>query len=236
MRVSPISSRKLSASIFTVGWRSTNFDLLTSLGLTTIGDVARVGEDFLGRRLGSKLGQHLSFLSRGIDGRQLNTDREARSISTERTFTHDLKKRDQILDYLRRASEEVASSLRKEKVRARTVRLKVRSGSFRTLTRSVTSDPPTDVATEIFRLARSLFDRVDLAGEGVRLLGIAGAGLLGGDAPIQEGLFDEGIERGRSVEKLIDSVNLMGGEGSIGRARILRSEEQDRSGPRLSAP
>jgi len=65
---------------------------------------------------------------------------------------------------------------------------------------------------------------------------IAGAGLLGGDAPIQEGLFDEGIERGRSVEKLIDSVNLMGGEGSIGRARILRSEEQDRSGPRLSAP
>jgi hypothetical protein len=66
---------------------------LVAMGLLTIGDIAQVPAQELMRRFG-RHGYALSQHSRGIDQRELVTEREAKSISSETTFVQDVEEWD----------------------------------------------------------------------------------------------------------------------------------------------
>ncbi|MCQ3977665.1 MAG: hypothetical protein DPW09_29915 [Anaerolineae bacterium] len=61
---------------------------LHGLGLRTIGDLAHWPEPDLVRRFG-QLGYDLARHARGVDGRLVVTEHEAKSINQETTFLHD---------------------------------------------------------------------------------------------------------------------------------------------------
>jgi DNA polymerase-4 len=82
----------------------------------------------------------------------------------------------------------VAAKLRREQLKASTVKLKLRWPDFTTLTRQETLPYATDADAEIRSAAGRLFDRYWPADQPVRLLGIGVSGL---DAPQQLSLWDE---------------------------------------------
>jgi DNA polymerase-4 len=58
---------------------------LAHLGVETIGDLGRVPPELLVRKLG-KHGLHLSLLAKGVDEREVETERQVKSIGHEETY------------------------------------------------------------------------------------------------------------------------------------------------------
>ena len=95
----------------------------------------------------------------GIDYRELELERDLKSISEETTFAEDVYKREQVLIVLQGLSEGVGYRLRGEGFTARTITLKLRFGDFRTITRSRTLPGPVNNDSDIYRTIRDLFIR-----------------------------------------------------------------------------
>ena len=85
---------------------------------------------------------------------------------------------------LRKLSVRVSEDIQKEKLLARTVRIKVRHHDFTTLTRASTLVSPTDDASLIGDVAVTLLRRIEPLPP-IRLLGVGVANLIYPDAPRQ---------------------------------------------------
>ncbi len=181
--------RPMSVSIIPgVGPATT--ERLRRVGVHTVADLEAVDEDELVRLLGNASGRWLHALARAHDDRPVEPEREAKSVSVEGTYDHDLTDRTLMEGLLTRQAGEVAARLRKSGLSGRTVTIKVRLHDFTTLNRSTTLPAPTDTAATIARLARTLLADLDTSG-GVRLLGVGVSGLADW---IQEDLFGETAE------------------------------------------
>src|SRR5687767_4937646 len=85
---------------------------LTELGIHTIGDIAKWPESEMIRLFGEN-GRDLARHAKGIDDRQITTERETKSISQEITYSRDVRD-DKVLEKtVREQSAEVARQLRK---------------------------------------------------------------------------------------------------------------------------
>lgn len=149
---------------------------LGRLGVVTIADLRTLTEHDLIDLLGSSGGQALHRMARGIDHRPVNADRDAKSVSIEDTFSHDLVRDTDLQAQIRILAGQLETRMRAKKVAGRTIQLKVRLHDFRTYTRSVTLGSATDSADRIAPAAIDLLKQVDTS-EGVRLLGIGVTGL-----------------------------------------------------------
>jgi DNA polymerase-4 len=195
---------------------------LRAAGFGTIGDVARSGEGALAGVAGEGMAAHLRALARGADPRAVTPDRETRSISEERTYDRDLRDPDVIEAALLRRAEGVARALRRERLEARTIGIKVRTGDFRTATRAVTLARPTALAGTIYAAARDLFrERVRLGRQGVRLLGVAAGNLVAAGAGQIDLFPDAAGERAARAARAADALADKYGDGIVTRARLL---------------
>jgi len=111
-------------------------------------------------------------LSHGNDERSVEPHRETKSISSETTYAKDLSDLREINQQVQLLAEEVAQSLQKHALRARTVTLKVRYSNFTTVTRSHTTEYATDSRPEIVNRAQTLLERTEAGQRPVRLLGV----------------------------------------------------------------
>ncbi len=144
---------------------------LRALGLDRVSQLRQVEQAVLEARFG-RLGSHLWRLSNGIDERPVESSREAKSISQERTFLEDTSDRILLAETLKRLSDKVGVRLRKAGLTARTVTLKMRYSDFTTLTRQVRLRDTTDTSAEIFQIALRLFEREWQASRRIRLIGV----------------------------------------------------------------
>ena len=149
---------------------------LASLGIWTIGDIQAFGLDRLRRQFG-KYGEWLHQKSFGKDIEAYRPGEEARQISHETTFDHDTSDAAELERTLSLLAQRLARRLREHGFYARTVGLKIRFAPFRTLTRDVTLDEPTDLETVIFRRVRDLFQATFQPNNKVRLLGVRASNL-----------------------------------------------------------
>jgi DNA polymerase IV len=172
--------------------------VLLARGLKRIGDVAASDREQLERELGS-LGPWLHDLANGIDDRNVEPDREAKSIGAEETFEEDLEGED-LLPFIHEQALRVASRLRRSGTRARSVHLKVKFADFRIVTRQETLAEATDDGTEIYAVARRLLAKVDA--RPVRLTGVHAGDLHGGS---QLGLFEA---KGRGGKRALLNASL----------------------------
>lgn len=151
---------------------------LAAAGIATIGELARLGDAELRALLPGSAGRLLRDRARGLDPRDLETTTERVSISTEETFARDVADRSLLHAELRRMAADVAESLRRSGLAARTVTTKLRYADFSLRSRSATLAAPVDEAERIAELACRLLDRGlrDRPGA-LRLVGVGVSGL-----------------------------------------------------------
>jgi DNA polymerase-4 len=157
----------------------------------------------LERVFGEGQARGLLDLAAGRDDRHVVPFEAPKSVSHEETYARDLDLEADIVREILSLSHRVASRLRSDGYRARTITLKLRLPSFSTLTRSRTLPDATDVAAEIFAVARELFLRLPAGRRRFRLIGVAATGLLPAGSE-QLALVREG--QWRDAERAMDRV------------------------------
>ncbi|MGH2724189.1 MAG: DNA polymerase IV [Actinomycetota bacterium] len=207
-------------SLWGVGERT--HEVLSRLGVRTVGELAELSTRILERVLGDGPARHLAGLAAGRDDRTVIPYEPPKQVSHEETFDHDLDQEGTVMRELLRLSFRVAARLRREGFRARTVVLKVRLASFTTLTRSRTLPDPTDVGTALYATAAELYRSVPGAGRRrVRLLGVAGSSLVPAGAE-QLALLRAG--RWNDAERALDRIEGRFGSGVAFPATLLEGE------------
>jgi len=192
---------------------------LEALGIRTIGDLARWPEADLVQCFG-KSGHDLAQRARGLDDRPVVTEYEAKSLSRETTFTHDVTDEATLRRTLLHLSESVGHRLRRAELQGSTVKLKLRWADFTTITRQVTLPEPTNQDNAIYAAAQQLFEQAWPKGKPVRLIGV-GVSNLG--PPLQQlGLWETPSEKGQRLQDALDAVRERFGREAIKRASDLR--------------
>ncbi len=191
--------------------------VLASLGIRTIGQLARVPRGVLVGRLGAA-GVHLLALAQGRDHRPVVPSDDPRSVGAEETFERDTDDVERLRATLLHQADRVARELRDLGLRGRTVTLKVRFADFRTLTRRETSPAPTVDGGEIFRRAWSAFSQLKPV-QPIRLIGLSVSGLSRESDSRQLGLFPSNA-RAEEVGRLTDRLRARFGPDAVRRASL----------------
>jgi DNA polymerase-4 len=197
---------------------------LHGMGVTTVGQLAALPERVLVDHFGAA-GRHLWQLAHGRDDRAVVPDREAKSVSTETTFAHDVGDPEVLRVCLLDLVDQLGGRLRHEGLRGRTLELKIRSSDFRTRTRAQALPDATNVTEVLWQSAAGLFER-ELVPEllPVRLLGV-GVTRLTSDTAVQRDLFDGAVrERQGALDQTIDAIRGQFGAGAIRRGSLLGRE------------
>jgi len=153
--------------------------ILNQAGITTVADLQNYNGDL--RALVGSFGPTLRRFAFGEDDRPLEPGESVKSISSEETFESDTLDRKILRACLRDQCSEIASELKRKKIGARTIQVKIRYGDFTTLTRQITVEEPIDVVEDLYRLACFLLAREKLVSRPLRLLGVGVSGF--GEAP-----------------------------------------------------
>jgi len=194
---------------------------LHDMGIRTIGQIAALPEKVMIDRFG-EMGRHIWQLAHGRDSRTVVPDREAKSVSTETTFAHDIGDRGVLRVWLLDLVDHLSSRLRREGLWARTIDVKIRSSDFRTVTRATTLSEPTNGTNVIWKSAANLLERY-LTSEllPVRLLGV-GATKLTREPIVQGNLFEEKTpSRMSALDSTIDTIRAKFGGASIQRGSLV---------------
>ena len=185
-------------------------------GIKTFGDLLKLSQEELEQRFG-KHGERFYRLSRGMDGRPVVPDHEAKSIGQEQTFGEDITDREHVRNVLFGQVQQVGRRLRKHGLLARSVTVKIRYGDFETITRSGTLQAASDLTDELWQAASVLFDRwAERDFVPVRLIGATADRLETGGG--QMGLFsDPKREKSREIDRAMDVIQAKFGKGSVRR-------------------
>ena len=204
-------------------------EVLASLGLHSIGDVARYPEGALVARLGAITGRHLAALARGEDARPVISEQAPVSIGHQETFEDDLDDPGEIAVILLDQADRVAARLRDHELRARVAVLIIKYDDFRQITRRTTLASSTSDGGVLARTAIELLGKVAIEprkGGRVRLCGISATELEARDAPRQLGFDDPERARGERLGDALDKVTAKFGKAAVRRAVHLRKPDE----------
>ena len=179
-------------------------------GLRTIGDLQRAGETELRRLYGTE-GVRLARLARGLDDRPVKAEREAKSISAETTFDHDIADFRPLELRLWRLAEKVSARLKASELAGTTVTLKLKTADFRIRTRAHSFGHATQLAARIFAAGRDLLAR-ETDGTMFRLIGIGVSGLSDADGADFADLIDR---RTAEAEQAMDRLRERFGDDAV---------------------
>lgn len=175
---------------------------LLAAGLRTIADIQEAAPEKLSALLGNQ-GPLLKALSLGIDERPIISSRQVKSIGDESTYEYDLTDRPTIDREIAIHSDIVAQRLRRHDLAARTISLKIRFASFKTIMRSLSLEEGTNLQETIDSACQTLLSRIPLT-EGIRLIGVTASNL---GAPLSiPSLFSDKEEKRARAAKAMDSI------------------------------
>jgi DNA polymerase IV (archaeal DinB-like DNA polymerase) len=144
--------------------------ILHNIGIRSIGDLVRVDiQELIG--LFGKWGAVLHEIASGIDNREVRQEDGYKSISRETTFDEDANEFAVLWKVLDAMAEELHTTIVTEKLRFKTVTLKVRDEHFRTHTRSRTLERYTDDIGIIKCTAKALLTGA-IEDKKIRLIGL----------------------------------------------------------------
>lgn len=175
---------------------------LLAAGFRTIADIQEAAPEKLSALLGNQ-GPLLKALSLGIDERPIISSRQVKSIGDESTYEYDLTDRPTIDREIAIHSDIVAQRLRRHDLAARTISLKIRFASFKTIMRSLSLEEGTNLQETIDSACQTLLSRIPLT-EGIRLIGVTASNL---GAPLSiPSLFSDKAEKRARAAKAMDSI------------------------------
>lgn len=175
---------------------------LLAAGFRTIADIQEAPLEKLSALLGNQ-GTLLKDLSFGIDDRPVVSSRQVKSIGDESTYEYDLTDRPKIDREIAIHSDIVAQRLRRHDLAARTISLKIRFASFKTIMRSLSLEEGTNLQETIDSTCQTLLSRIPLT-EGIRLIGVTASNL---GAPLSiPSLFSDAEDKRSRAAKAMDSI------------------------------
>ena len=186
------------------------------LGVKTVGQLRHTPVETLRLALG-QWAQHYLDLANGLDDRPVTTDAQAKSIGQEETFAANVGDLDELRRVLLTQVQEVACRLRRHKLRAATVTLKLRYGDFTTITRSITLGQATDDTNGLWDAARGILETwASSSLWPLRLLGVTTSHFKQGGQ--QLALFDQqSSQKSRQLDTALDDINRRFGKGTLRR-------------------
>ena len=197
---------------------------LSKAGLNLISDVQRRERADMMRKYGES-GQHLWDRAHGIDNRRVTPDRERKSVSSERTFNSDISDPQTLDDRLWSVCEETATRAKAHGVAGYVVTLKLKTKTFRSLTRNVTLSEPTQLAQTLFRVARPLLQRETAGTTAYRLIG-TGISDLHPAGHDQVDLVDPGVAKRAAAERAMDKARGKFGDQAVQTGRAMRLDRR----------
>ncbi len=192
---------------------------LHALGLTHLMHLQALDDRAARGRLGDD-GPALAHRARGEDPRQVQPERDTKSVSAETTFDADLADPALLEKHLWRMAEKLARRLREGGFAAGGVVLKLKTARFASRTRAGRLPGPTALPDSLFAAGRSLLLR-EADGTAFRLIGLGANPLLPGTLADQPDLADPDAPRRAAAQRAVDALRGRFGEGVIKRGRGL---------------
>jgi DNA polymerase IV len=193
-------------------------------GITTVGEVAAMGERTLVQMLGQGTGRHLHALAHNRDPRPVQVGRRRRSIGAQRALGSRQRSVDELSAVLAALVDRTARRLRAAHRVCRTVTLRMRFVDYTRATRSHTMLHATAHTEVLLGTARDLLAVAlpMIRDEGLTLIGVALSNLDNHDA-VQLALpFDS--HDGRALDLALDTVRDRFGSSAITRGTLLRDD------------
>jgi len=120
-----------------------------------------------------KAGKYYYYIVRGIDKREVTSERNIKSIGNENTFATDIDDMHEMKEYLAKCAEKIEERLKEHNVAGRTITLKIKYPDFFQATRSKKILKPTQDKDIIISTINSLLEEILVKKCSVRLLGIS---------------------------------------------------------------
>jgi len=187
---------------------------LRDRGVSTVGDLAQVPPHLLRLSFG-EMGEELAHRARGQDLRRVTPYEEVKSISREHTFEDDVSDVGLLESTLVALTEDVCCRLRRQRLEARTVTVKIRYSDFVTHTCSHTLARPMDVDEVFFEQVLALFRQGRRRRYHLRLVGVGLSNL--GPRAWQDDLFDQELPLLRELDLKMDLIREKYGKDAIRR-------------------
>ena len=197
---------------------------LHARGVTTVGDMARLGEGPLVTILGGHAGRHLHALAHHRDPRPVRHTPRRRSIGSQSALGRRRRTREELDAVLVGIVDRVTRRMRAASRVGRTVTLRLRFDDFTRATRSHTTPAPTAETEAVLAVARALLcaSMPIIEARGLTLLGL-GVGNLDDDGAIQLTLpFDRSA--GGALDHAIDDIRERFGNRAVMRTVLLGRE------------
>jgi DNA polymerase IV len=189
-------------------------------GIAMIGQLQKLDAATLAKRYG-EIGLRLARLSQGEDARRIKPRRETKSISSETTFNHDITDVQRLEDILWDLCEKVSARMKASEFEGRVITLKLKSANFKTITRRITLEAPSNLARIAFAATKKMLH--EAAGDtAFRLIGVGFSDLIAAGEPSEADLFGEDRERIAAQEKAIDAIREKFGKDAVKAGRTLR--------------
>ncbi len=192
---------------------------LAADGYRLIADLQRADERDLMRRYGEE-GARLWRLSRGVDARRVDPERDTKSISAETTFERDIGEFRPLEQTLWALTEKVSARLKAQALAGSTVTLKLKSADFKIRTRAESLGNPTQLAARIFSAGRELLRR-EVGATKFRLIGIGVSNL---EESVGNDLADLLDRRSAEAEHAVDRLREKFGRGAVVKGLALEDE------------
>lgn len=192
---------------------------LKSKGIKTIGQLIETPVEILRSIFGDHT-SHMLRLAQGIDNREVEPSREAKSISSEQTFATDIADKEVLLGVLLNQVEDVAQRLRTNDLEAKTITLKLRYDDFRTVTRSNTFNHPTNTTKTLWQKAKEVFLKWHKKSAGaLRLLGFGASGLQKACTGQQQLFSEPEQEKQERLDETFDRIREKFGHDALRRGK-----------------
>ncbi len=175
---------------------------LKRYGINLIEDLLKFDKSFYEHEIGI----HTSFLlnvanGKGSDVVKENKD-ERKSLSKENTFFNDTLDRNFLISELYYLMERCCQKLRSDKMKARTITVKVKYFDFKVNQKSFTGRRYSNLEADFYNDAIELLDKMLLNKKNIRLLGVKFSEFVTRDNSMQESLFQDTDKKEKLMNKI----------------------------------
>lgn len=146
-------------------------DKMKRMGLFTGVDLKKLTEEEMVQHFG-KAGRFYYQIVRGVDNREVQPNRETKSIGAEDTFPYDLTEVNEMNVELDKLSQTVANRVQSYQLKGRTITLKIKYSDFRQITRNYSVTEAVNDFITISEAAKKLLLATEPEDKRIRLLGV----------------------------------------------------------------
>ncbi len=146
-------------------------DKMKGMGLFTGADLKKLTEEEMIKHFG-KAGRFYYQIVRGVDNREVQPNRETKSIGAEDTFAYDLTEISEMNAELDKLAQTVANRVQSYQLKGRTITLKIKYSDFKQITRNYSVIEPVNDFTTISEAAKKLLLVTGPEDKRIRLLGV----------------------------------------------------------------